>query len=58
MINKTLRLSNVDIFFEKAVKKGISNVELTKRPIEVSRQGEYNVNYGWFNNRTKSLIIV
>ncbi|CAL9010099.1 unnamed protein product, partial [Prunus brigantina] len=57
-INKTRRLSHVDIFLKKPMEKGIFDVKLTKGPTTRNCKAENSTNDGRLDNRTEGFSIV
>ena len=57
-INKSQRLSHKVIFFEKAMEKCVTYIELSKRPVIVSSQGQDDANSKRFYYGTEHFVII
>lgn len=57
-INETWGLHHINIFKKLTLKKGITNIQLMKRPTMSNNNVENKLYYGGPNNQTESVMIV
>jgi hypothetical protein len=57
-INKTRGLAHINLFLQDSMKKGILNIQLTKRSSTSNCKREQKTNSSWLDHRTERVLII